>query len=100
MSALGQKQTYAVQHGMSALLPIATVKADSRKLVMSAFLPKADMCSATGDVRFGPIADIESIVTVQETAPEARGKITLISANLPGSVSTSIEPPCCLTMMS
>jgi hypothetical protein len=31
MSALGQKQTYAMQHGMSALLPIATVKADSRK---------------------------------------------------------------------
>src|SRR5215475_5543134 len=31
MSALGQKQTYAVQHGMSALLPIATAKADSRK---------------------------------------------------------------------
>jgi hypothetical protein len=40
MSALGQKQTYAVQNGMSALLP------------------KADMCSATRDVRFGPIADI------------------------------------------
>jgi len=28
MSALGQKQTYAVQNGMSALLPIATAKAD------------------------------------------------------------------------
>src|SRR5262249_36180571 len=35
MSALGQKQTYAVHNGMSALPP------------------KADMCSATGDVRFG-----------------------------------------------
>jgi len=31
MSALGQKQTYAVQNGMSALAPIATVKADIRK---------------------------------------------------------------------
>jgi hypothetical protein len=31
MSALGQKQTYAVQNGMSALLPIATAKADSRE---------------------------------------------------------------------
>jgi len=82
MSALGQKQTYAVQNGMSALPPKATSNA------------------TYGDVRFGPKADIESIVTVQETAPEARGKITLISANLPGSVSTSIEPPCCLTMMS
>jgi hypothetical protein len=29
-----------------------------------------------------------------------RGKITLISVNSPGRVSTSIEPPCCLTMMS
>src|SRR5262245_50004859 len=31
MSALGQKQTYAVQNPMSALPPIATAKADSRK---------------------------------------------------------------------
>jgi hypothetical protein len=28
MSALGQKQTFAVQNGMSALLLITTVKAD------------------------------------------------------------------------
>ena len=40
MSALGHKQTYAVQN------------------VMSALPPKADMCSATRDVRFVPIADI------------------------------------------
>jgi hypothetical protein len=40
MSTLGQKQTSALQKGMSALLP------------------KADMCGATSDVRFGPIADI------------------------------------------
>jgi hypothetical protein len=38
MCALGQKQTYAVQQPMSALLPIATAKADS----------------ATGHVRFTP----------------------------------------------
>ena len=31
MSALGQKRTYAVQQAMSALHPIATVKATSRK---------------------------------------------------------------------
>jgi hypothetical protein len=31
MSALGQKRTFAVQQRMSALLPIATAKADSRK---------------------------------------------------------------------
>ena len=40
MSALGHKRTFAVQNGMSALPP------------------KADMCSATRDVRFVPIADI------------------------------------------
>ena len=40
MSALGQKQTYAVQHGMSALPSIA------------------DMCSAVVHVPFGLIADI------------------------------------------
>src|SRR5262249_49102564 len=31
MSALGQKQTYALQKAMSALPPMATAKADSRK---------------------------------------------------------------------
>ena len=40
MSALGQKQIFAVQK------------------VMSALHPKADTCGAKGDVRFGPIADI------------------------------------------
>src|SRR5262245_30038461 len=39
MSGLGQKQTFAAQKGMSVLPP------------------KADMCGATRDVRFGPIAD-------------------------------------------
>jgi hypothetical protein len=55
MSALGQKQTFAVQQAMSALLPIAIAKA---RKVMSALLPKADMCSAVAHVRFGPIADM------------------------------------------
>jgi hypothetical protein len=40
MSALGQKRTFAVQKGMSALPS------------------KADMCTATRDVRFGPKADM------------------------------------------
>ena len=40
MSALGQKQTFAVQKSMSALPP------------------KADMCGALVHVRFVPIADI------------------------------------------
>ena len=43
ISALGQKQTFAAQEGMSALAP------------------KADMCGATKDVRFGPKADIRLI---------------------------------------
>ena len=30
----------------------------------------------------------------------ARGRTILNSVNSPGTVSTSIEPPCCLTMMS
>src|SRR5262245_10331364 len=71
-----------------------------RQTFMSALLPKADMCGANLNVRYGPIADIGSIATVQETAPKTRGKITRISANSPGLLSTSIEPPCCLTMMS
>jgi len=37
MSALGQKQTFEVQKGMSALSP------------------KADMCDAAANVRYGPI---------------------------------------------
>ena len=44
ISALGQKQTFAVQNVMSALLPIATAK--------------ADMCPAKGHVRLTPKADI------------------------------------------
>ena len=43
MSALGQKQTFAVQNGMSALPLIA------------------DMCSATRYVCFGPKADIRPL---------------------------------------
>jgi hypothetical protein len=44
MSALGQKQTLTLQSGMSALLP------------------KADMCSALANVRFGPIADLDGSI--------------------------------------
>ena len=44
MSALGQKQTCAAQK------------------VMSALPPKADMCSATSDVRLVPKADIAAVL--------------------------------------
>jgi hypothetical protein len=48
MSALGQKQTLALQKGMSALPP------------------KADMCGATRDVRFGQKADIGAQISRQK----------------------------------
>jgi len=51
MSALGQKRTYAAQNVMSALPPIATMKADFRKRPCPLYPPKADMCGATSDVR-------------------------------------------------
>src|SRR5512144_3029695 len=47
MSALGQKQTYALQHAMSALPPIATAKADMPQTVMFALLLKADVWAQT-----------------------------------------------------
>jgi hypothetical protein len=50
MSALGQKQTFAPQK------------------VMSALPPKADMCGATRDVRFGPKADINDIHSITASA--------------------------------
>ena len=37
-------------------------------------------------------------VSARNTA--ARGRVILNSVNSPGWVSTSIDPPCCLTMMS
>src|SRR5215468_906573 len=76
MSALGQKQTYAVQNGMSALPPKATSNA------------------TYGDVRLGPIADIAlakagcrrllSIVLCQRIF-SCRAHRCAISKNNPGS---------------
>ena len=51
MSALGQKQTFAMQKSMSALPP------------------KADMCSATRHVRYVPIADIAHGKGAVDAAP-------------------------------
>jgi hypothetical protein len=48
-----------VRKGTSALPLKATAKADFPQTVMSALPPKADMCGAATDVRFGPIADIQ-----------------------------------------
>ena len=54
MSALGQKQTCAVQNGMSALHP------------------KADMCGATRDVRFVPKRTSPALFDHLVGAPEQR----------------------------
>jgi hypothetical protein len=56
MSALGQKQTYAVQHDMSALLPIATSIAF---FGMSALGQKRTFLRCDSDVHFMPKADID-----------------------------------------
>jgi hypothetical protein len=56
MSASGQKQIFAAQKGMSALLSIATAKAS--QTVMSALHPEADLCGALAHVCFGPEADM------------------------------------------
>jgi hypothetical protein len=53
MSALGQKQTFAVQKRMSALPP------------------KADMCGAKRDVRFVPKADIPPAYSITSSARES-----------------------------
>jgi arylsulfatase A-like enzyme len=45
-------------------------------LLMSALPPKADMCDATRDVRFGPIADIRTITSVQEVTRSHAAKST------------------------
>jgi hypothetical protein len=49
MSALGQKQTHAVQQRMSALPPNSDRESRHRQPVMSALPPRADMCSALAD---------------------------------------------------
>jgi hypothetical protein len=42
------------------------------QIVMSALPPKADMCSATGDVGYGPIADIPPLLDNFGRAPDYR----------------------------
>ena len=68
MSALGQKQTFAVQNGMSALIPIA------------------DMCRAQADVRFVPIADISGY---REQLPTGVNRIDLERRPLVSSAAES-----------
>jgi hypothetical protein len=75
MSALGQKQTYAAQKkaqkAMSAL-PNSDRKSGFPQQAMSALPPKADMCVAARDVRFGPIADKLSLATLSALITSSR----------------------------
>jgi len=54
MSALGQKQTCALQ---ICFTPNSDRESEIPQKAMSALPPKADMCGATSDVRYGPKAD-------------------------------------------
>ena len=45
--------------GLVRLTPNSDRESGFSQTVMSALPPKADMCGATGDVRFGPKADIQ-----------------------------------------
>ena len=75
MPALGQKQTCAVQNGMSALPP------------------RADMCDATGDVRFGPIADINLRVgKPQGVQLKGRSRHGADGFNQSGHMECAIQP--------
>jgi hypothetical protein len=56
MSALGQKQTFAMQKAMSASPP------------------KADRCDATRDVCYGPKADIGNVTAVQRAMRPSAAK--------------------------
>jgi hypothetical protein len=51
MSALGQKQTCAVQQPMFALPANSDRRSEYLRFVMSALPPKADMCGALVHVR-------------------------------------------------
>ena len=102
MSALGQKQTCALQNPMSALPPIATAKADMPQMVMSALPPKADMCSANRHVCFGPIADIPYFHSITSLAlasnvggtlrPSALAVLRLITNSYLVGACTGISP--------
>src|SRR5262245_27476206 len=70
MSALGQKQTYALQQAMSALHPIATAKAKFRKGHVR-FTPESGHVRATRDVGFGPQADLTGGHSDRATTPSA-----------------------------
>jgi hypothetical protein len=65
MSALGHKRTYAVQKGMSALPPIATAKADSRKRSCLLYTQKRTCAVQKPMSALGQKPDIRPITVAQ-----------------------------------
>jgi hypothetical protein len=59
---------------MSALLPIATAKADSREKSCPLYPPKADVCDANCHVCFGPKADMTASFNHLVGSPEQCGR--------------------------
>src|SRR5262249_36685945 len=99
MSALGQKQTYALHQPMSALPPIATTKANFPHKVMSALPPKADSCSAQPHVRFGPEADSCSAAKTGATCDDLFDHIVQPASASARSSASGIAGPSDLTMV-
>jgi hypothetical protein len=58
MSALGHKRTYAPPTSDVCFTPDSDHESGHVPMVMSALPPKADVCSATAHVCYGPKADI------------------------------------------
>ena len=67
---------------------------------MSALPLIATDCYVAAKYRFVPLATKVQRSKNSVYLDGTRGKITLNSANSPGTVSISIKPPCCLTTMS
>jgi hypothetical protein len=72
MSALGQKQTYAAHQPHVRFTPNSDRESEIPQKAMSALPPKADMCSAIRDVRFGPKADMATDYSTTSSTIESR----------------------------
>jgi hypothetical protein len=60
-------------------------------LAMSALPPKADMCSATRDVRFVPIANIQEFVSHQKKNPGMSGALKSLTVQSSGSAQRPLN---------
>jgi hypothetical protein len=93
MSALGHKQTYAVQKGMSALPPIATAKAHSREKSCRLY-PRKQTCAMQGDMSAkGQFRDVRGTSVLTLKAPDYTNSGCLILLATVGNSNWKIEPP-------